>query len=76
MIHFGLVLPEDSQKPSDGSAGKCYLALTAIHRPPAPPKGSLQHGSLHYTPEHCLVNGGVQLYFGVEKATCFKWKAK
>ena len=20
-----------------------------------------------------LVNGGVQLYFGVEKATCFKW---
>ena len=30
-------------------------------------------GSLHYTPEHCLVNGGFNLYFGVEKATCFKW---
>ena len=24
-------------------------------------------GSLHYTPEHCLENGGFNLYFGVEK---------
>ena len=31
-------------------------------------KGLLKQGCLHYTPEHCLVNGGVQLYFGVEKA--------
>ena len=29
---------------------------------------------LHFTPEHCnLFSGGVQLYFGVEKTTCFKW---
>ena len=26
-----------------------------------------------YIPEPCPVNGGVQLYFGVEKATCFNW---
>ena len=35
-----------------------------------------QQGSLHYTPEHCPLNGGVNLYFGVEKATCFKWQGK
>ena len=28
----------------------------------------LEQGSLHYTPEHCLVIAGFQLYFGVEKA--------
>ena len=33
------------------------------------PLGSMtKQGSLHSTPEHCLVNGGFQLYFGVEKA--------
>ena len=33
----------------------------------APLGHTVQQGSLHYTPEHCLVNGGF-LYFGVEKA--------
>ena len=27
-----------------------------------------KQGSLHYTPEHCLVNGGVPLFISVEKA--------
>ena len=31
-----------------------------------------QQGSLHYTPEHCLVNGGVPLFWP-EKVTCFNW---
>ena len=31
-----------------------------------------QQGSLHYTPEHCLVNGGVPFIL-VENATCFNW---
>ena len=31
----------------------------------ATPEGIwLEQGSLHYTPEHCLVNGGFNLYFG------------
>ena len=29
-----------------------------------------KQGSLHYTPEHCLVNGGVPLFWW--KKTCFK----
>ena len=30
-----------------------------------------QQESLHYTPEHCLVNGGVPLFWW--KKTRFKW---
>ena len=31
----------------------------------------LQQGSLHYTPEHCLVNGGFHLFWWEKQ--CFKW---
>ena len=42
------------------------------------PLGGLEPGGLtgiptFYTRTLQLVNGGVQLYLGVEKATCFKW---
>ena len=33
--------------------------------------GDFQQGSLHYTPEHCLVNGGVPLFWW--RKPCFKW---
>ena len=32
---------------------------------------SSRQGSLHYTPEHCLVNGGFPLFWW--KKPCFKW---
>ena len=32
---------------------------------------TVQQGSLHYTPEHCLVNGGFPLFRW--KKPCFKW---
>ena len=36
-------------------------------------QNELEHeqGSLHYTPEHCLVNGGFPLFWW--KKPCFKW---
>ena len=34
-----------------------------------------QQGSLHYTPEHCLLNGGTPLYFG-GKNNMFQMVAK
>ena len=34
-------------------------------------QGLLLHGSLHYTPEHCLANGGFPLFSW--KKPCFKW---
>ena len=33
---------------------------------PPQKKTHTHQGSLHYTPEHCVVNGGFQLYFGVK----------
>ena len=33
---------------------------------------TLQQGSLHSTPEHCLVNGGFPLFWW-KKPCCFKW---
>ena len=35
--------------------------------PTPPPQKSPQQGSLHYAPEHCLVNGGVPIFW-VDKA--------
>ena len=34
-------------------------------------KSNSLQGSLHYTPEHCLVDGGVPLFW--LKKPCFKW---
>ena len=34
-------------------------------------RSSDERGSLHYTPEHCLVNGGFPLFWW--KEPCFKW---
>ena len=54
-----------------------FLSTCAQYEPklgcPKPNSKPITQGSLHYTPKHCLVNGGKPLYFGVEKATCFKW---
>ena len=36
-----------------------------------PPKWATQQGSLHYTPEHCLGNGGFPVLWW--KTPCFKW---
>ena len=60
------------------------VGLRATQRPPAQSAGprpksagvffGSHRGSLHYTPEHCLVNGGV-LYFG-GKSHMFQMVAK
>ena len=51
----------------DQSLAPAQAAATSF-APPTPSPGT--QGSLHYTPEHCLVNGGFPFWW---KKPCFEW---
>ena len=81
-VHFGHTTPalaRPTRRPvSPQNEGDGSHQCTQAQRPGGEPNmmvattcSAFQQGSLHYTSEHCLVNGGFPVFWW--KEPCFKW---